>query len=219
MNGAAANGGMIAMHKTIAWHYAIKGIMSYAICPGFTDTAMAGDYLASRGGPGLLAVDLGSGIGRDALPLLRSGWRVLAVDREQAALDELEARAAARGFEPPRERLGGRARRRRAAHGHAASHQELGEGVGGVGRRVGGRAGESRTARDGNQAPAYLAGPSTLSSRAFTVSMKASGVAAADAAGRRRSRRRAAKRTRGAGARPFAAERSPRAVRHGSIRQ
>jgi len=29
--------------------------MSYAICPGFTDTAMAGDYLATRGGPGLLA--------------------------------------------------------------------------------------------------------------------------------------------------------------------
>jgi len=52
---AAAKGGMIAMHKTIARHYAIKRIMSYAICPGFTDTAMAGDYLASRGGPGLLA--------------------------------------------------------------------------------------------------------------------------------------------------------------------
>ena len=52
---AAAKGGMIAMHKTIARQYAAKGIMSYAICPGFTDTAMAGDYLASRGGPGLLA--------------------------------------------------------------------------------------------------------------------------------------------------------------------
>lgn len=52
---AAAKGGMIAMHKTIARQYAARGIMSYAICPGFTDTAMAGDYLASRGGPGLLA--------------------------------------------------------------------------------------------------------------------------------------------------------------------
>ena len=52
---AAAKGGMIAMHKTIARQYAAKGIMSYAICPGFTDTAMAGDYLASRGGAGLLA--------------------------------------------------------------------------------------------------------------------------------------------------------------------
>jgi NAD(P)-dependent dehydrogenase (short-subunit alcohol dehydrogenase family) len=52
---AAAKGGMIAMHKTIARHYAANGIMSYAICPGFTDTAMAGDYLASRGGASLLA--------------------------------------------------------------------------------------------------------------------------------------------------------------------
>jgi 3-oxoacyl-[acyl-carrier protein] reductase len=52
---AAAKGGMIAMHKTIARHYAASGIMSYAICPGFTDTAMAGDYLASRGGASLLA--------------------------------------------------------------------------------------------------------------------------------------------------------------------
>lgn len=52
---AAAKGGMIAMHKTIARHYAAHGVMSYAICPGFTDTAMAGDYLASRGGAGLLA--------------------------------------------------------------------------------------------------------------------------------------------------------------------
>ena len=52
---AAAKGGMIAMHKTIARHYAAQGVLSYAICPGFTDTAMAGDYLASRGGAALLA--------------------------------------------------------------------------------------------------------------------------------------------------------------------
>lgn len=52
---AAAKGGMIAMHKTIARQYAARGVTSYAICPGFTDTAMAGDYLASRGGPDLLA--------------------------------------------------------------------------------------------------------------------------------------------------------------------
>ena len=52
---AAAKAGMIGLHKTIARHYPAKGIMSYAICPGFTDTDMAGDYLASRGGPGLLA--------------------------------------------------------------------------------------------------------------------------------------------------------------------
>jgi NAD(P)-dependent dehydrogenase (short-subunit alcohol dehydrogenase family) len=52
---AAAKGGMLAMHKTIARAYAQNGIYSYAIAPGFTDTAMAGDYLESRGGEGLLA--------------------------------------------------------------------------------------------------------------------------------------------------------------------
>lgn len=51
---AAAKGGMLAMHKTIARGYAREGIVSFAITPGFTDTAMAGDYLASRGGPDLL---------------------------------------------------------------------------------------------------------------------------------------------------------------------
>ena len=52
---AAAKGGMIALHKTIARAYARDGIFSFAIAPGFTDTAMAGDYLASRGGAALLA--------------------------------------------------------------------------------------------------------------------------------------------------------------------
>ena len=37
------------------------------------------------------AVDLGSGAGRDTRELLRAGWRVLAIDREQAAVDTLEA--------------------------------------------------------------------------------------------------------------------------------
>jgi NAD(P)-dependent dehydrogenase (short-subunit alcohol dehydrogenase family) len=52
---AAAKGGMLALHKTIARAYAAEGILSFAIAPGFVDTAMAGDYLASRGGTGLLA--------------------------------------------------------------------------------------------------------------------------------------------------------------------
>lgn len=52
---AAAKGGMLALHKTIARQYAAEGILSYAIAPGFTDTGMAEDYLASRGGPALLA--------------------------------------------------------------------------------------------------------------------------------------------------------------------
>lgn len=51
---AAAKGGMLALHKTIARAHAKDGILSYAIAPGFTDTAMAGDYLESRGGPQLL---------------------------------------------------------------------------------------------------------------------------------------------------------------------
>ncbi|MEO0590185.1 MAG: SDR family oxidoreductase [Pseudomonadota bacterium] len=52
---AAAKGGMVAMHKTIARGFAHEGILSFAVTPGFTDTAMAGDYLETRGGPGLLA--------------------------------------------------------------------------------------------------------------------------------------------------------------------
>ena len=52
---AASKGGMLAMHKSIARAYASEGILSFAITPGFTDTAMADDYLASRGGDGLLA--------------------------------------------------------------------------------------------------------------------------------------------------------------------
>ena len=52
---AAAKGGMVAMHKTIARGFASKGVLSFAVTPGFTDTSMAGDYLESRGGPGLLA--------------------------------------------------------------------------------------------------------------------------------------------------------------------
>ena len=63
---AAAKGGMLALHKTIARAYAAEGILSFAIAPGFVDTAMAGDYLASRGGPGLLA-DIP--LGRVATPM------------------------------------------------------------------------------------------------------------------------------------------------------
>ncbi|WP_137679419.1 SDR family NAD(P)-dependent oxidoreductase [Aurantiacibacter suaedae] len=52
---AAAKGGMLAMHKTIARAYASEGILSFAVAPGFTDTAQEGDFLKSRGGPALLA--------------------------------------------------------------------------------------------------------------------------------------------------------------------
>lgn len=57
------------------------------------------ESFAREGAPaGLLAVDLGCGTGRDSLPLLRAGWRVLAVDQEQEALDELARRAEAEGL-------------------------------------------------------------------------------------------------------------------------
>jgi 3-oxoacyl-[acyl-carrier protein] reductase len=52
---AASKGGMVAMTKTIARAYAAQGILAFAICPGFTMTGMAEDYLSSRGGEKLLA--------------------------------------------------------------------------------------------------------------------------------------------------------------------
>lgn len=52
---AASKAGMVAMTKTIARGYAAEGILAFAICPGFTMTGMAEDYLASRGGDKLLA--------------------------------------------------------------------------------------------------------------------------------------------------------------------
>ena len=52
---AASKGGMVAMTKTIARAYARDEILAFAICPGFTMTGMAEDYLESRGGETLLA--------------------------------------------------------------------------------------------------------------------------------------------------------------------
>ncbi|RZF65698.1 SDR family oxidoreductase [Sphingomonas populi] len=52
---AASKAGMVAMTKTIARGYARENILAFAVCPGFTMTGMAEDYLASRGGDKLLA--------------------------------------------------------------------------------------------------------------------------------------------------------------------
>jgi 3-oxoacyl-[acyl-carrier protein] reductase len=52
---AASKAGMVAMTKTIARGYAREGILAFAVCPGFTMTGMAEEYLASRGGDALLA--------------------------------------------------------------------------------------------------------------------------------------------------------------------
>ncbi len=62
---AASKAGMVAMTKSIARGYAKDGILAFAICPGFTMTGMADDYLASRGGDKLLA-DIP--LGRVAMP-------------------------------------------------------------------------------------------------------------------------------------------------------
>ena len=62
---AASKAGMVAMTKTIARAYAKENILAFAICPGFTMTGMAEEYLASRGGDKLLA-DIP--LGRVAMP-------------------------------------------------------------------------------------------------------------------------------------------------------
>lgn len=75
---AASKAGMVAMTKTIARGYAKDGILAFAVCPGFTMTGMADDYLASRGGDKLLA-DIP--LGRVADPVeVASAVRFLALE-------------------------------------------------------------------------------------------------------------------------------------------
>jgi NAD(P)-dependent dehydrogenase (short-subunit alcohol dehydrogenase family) len=62
---AASKAGMVAMTKTIARAHARENILAFAICPGFTMTGMAEEYLESRGGDKLLA-DIP--LGRVAMP-------------------------------------------------------------------------------------------------------------------------------------------------------
>lgn len=52
---AASKAGMIGMTKSIARGYAAENILAFGVCPGFTMTGMAEDYLESRGGDKLLA--------------------------------------------------------------------------------------------------------------------------------------------------------------------
>lgn len=80
---AASKAGMIGMTKTIARGYAGEGILAFAVCPGFTMTGMAEDYLASRGGDKLLA-DIP--LGRVAAPEeVAETVRWLAVDAPPSA--------------------------------------------------------------------------------------------------------------------------------------
>jgi 3-oxoacyl-[acyl-carrier protein] reductase len=52
---AASKAGMVAMTKSIARGFAAQQILAFAVCPGFTMTGMAEEYLESRGGEKLLA--------------------------------------------------------------------------------------------------------------------------------------------------------------------
>jgi NAD(P)-dependent dehydrogenase (short-subunit alcohol dehydrogenase family) len=56
---AASKAGMAAMTKTMARAYAEEGIYCYAVCPGFTVTGMAEEYMASRGSAGFSDIPLG----------------------------------------------------------------------------------------------------------------------------------------------------------------
>ena len=63
---AASKAGMIGMGKSIARGFAHEGVLVFTVCPGFTMTGMAEEYLASRGGEKLLAdIPLGRVAGVD----------------------------------------------------------------------------------------------------------------------------------------------------------
>src|SRR3546814_1202569 len=47
--------GLAYLTMPFARAYARENVLAFAICPGFTMTGMAGDYLESRGGDKLLA--------------------------------------------------------------------------------------------------------------------------------------------------------------------
>lgn len=75
---AASKAGMVALTKSIARGHAGEGILAFALCPGFTMTGMAEDYVASRGGDALLA-DIP--LGRVAQPAeVAAAIRFLALD-------------------------------------------------------------------------------------------------------------------------------------------
>ena len=80
---AASKAGMIAMTKSIARGYAGENVLAFAVCPGFTMTGMAEDYLSSRGGAKLLA-DIPLGRVADAAEIAET-IRWLSIDAPPSA--------------------------------------------------------------------------------------------------------------------------------------
>jgi NAD(P)-dependent dehydrogenase (short-subunit alcohol dehydrogenase family) len=80
---AASKAGMIAMTKSIARGYAAENVLAFAVCPGFTMTGMAEEYLDSRGGEKLLA-DIPLGRVADAAEIAET-IRWLAIDAPASA--------------------------------------------------------------------------------------------------------------------------------------
>jgi SAM-dependent methyltransferase len=70
-----------------ARYYAVTGER-----PAWQTVRRAIELFAAEGPAGpMSAVDLGCGAGRDTRELLRAGWHVLAIDREEAAIAAVEA--------------------------------------------------------------------------------------------------------------------------------
>ncbi len=80
---AASKAGMVAMTRTIARAYAADNILAFAVSPGFTASEMVEDYMASRGGGGIVA-DIPLGRVASA-PEVAETVRWLAVDAPASA--------------------------------------------------------------------------------------------------------------------------------------
>jgi NAD(P)-dependent dehydrogenase (short-subunit alcohol dehydrogenase family) len=81
---AASKAGMIAMTKSIARGYGAENILAFAVCPGFTMTGMAEEYLTKRGGGDKVVADIPLGRVATAAEVAET-IRWLAVDAPASA--------------------------------------------------------------------------------------------------------------------------------------
>ena len=80
---AASKAGMVGMTRSIARAYAAKGILAFAVAPGFTVSEMTEEYLAGRGGAAIVAdIPLGRVTSTDEVA---EAIRWLAIDAPAAA--------------------------------------------------------------------------------------------------------------------------------------